>query len=111
MYIIVNHSAVETKFKCSGSIVNQHYSESTNIYIKLLHYRPWVKLWADSDGSISVEVPETWAHFYSNIREDGSRYQIMNSRGGVEGSFSASSNTLALISPYGFFNGTCTEIQ
>ena len=111
MYIIVNHSAIETQFKCKGVLVNQHSSEFTPLYVKMLRYRFWVNLWADTDGSMSVEIPEIWTHFYSKVRNEAAQYQMMNSQGGVEGVFSDSNDTFALVTPYGFFNGTCKEIK
>lgn len=111
MYIIVNHSAVETRYKCSGTVVSKQGSASTNLLIKLLHYRFWVNLWANSDASMNVEIPNKWVHFYSNIKEVEDQFQILNNTGSVQGSFLTSTKTLALQTPYGYFNGTCTEIR
>ena len=111
MYIIINHSAVEMKYECSGTVVNEQDSESTNLLIKLLHYRFWVNLWANSDASVNVEIPEKWAHFYSNIKEVEDKFQILNNMGTVQGSFLTSSKTLSLQTPYGLYKGTCKEIR
>ena len=49
---VVNFSAVETRFQCSGEIASQNTRQQTTIFMKLDEYRWWVGLWSESDGSV-----------------------------------------------------------
>lgn len=57
--IVVNFSAVETRFQCSGEISSHGNSQQDTIYMKLHEYRWWVGLWGDSDGSVWLGVCRT----------------------------------------------------
>ena len=109
--IVVNFSAVESSFKCSGQLSLDGNTQSKTIYMKLTQYRPWVGLWSDSSGSVNLEIPNEWVEYYEHVEEVGDQYQIFETypQKTLKGNFSLLSKTLAidLESPFGFFDGLC----
>lgn len=108
---IVNFSAVESNFRCSGEISLDGNTRSKTIYMKLTQYRPWVALWSDSNGAVSLEIPNEWVEYYGQVEKVGDQLQIFETypKKTLRGNFSLLSKTLAidLESPFGFFDGLC----
>lgn len=106
---VVNFSSVESHFQCSGKISSEAGSYPTTIYMKLAEYRWWVGLWGDSDGALWIEIPNKVVEYYGHVVEVGDQLQIFNSPKELKGNFSTLSKTLAISTPVGFFDGTCTK--
>ena len=104
---VANFSSVESRFSCSGEISHNGNTETSTIYIKLEEYRWWVGLWSDSDGNFFLEIPNTHVEYYSNVLDTGTQIQILGHQKELKGNFSKLSKTLALDTPFGFFDGTC----
>ncbi len=122
--IVVSFSAKETRFSCVGSIKMAEQADGLTIYVKLEEYRPWVGLWSDSAGSLSVEIPNNNFQYYNHIDVLVDQLRISNvgySEGKKEkdiaGYFSMLSKMLSLKlyivaeGKNGFFDGKCQEIQ
>lgn len=113
LLIIANLPAPESNFRCSGEMSDEGTTQPMTVYIKLAEYGWWVGLWSDSDGSLNVEIPNTWVGYYGHIEEVGDQLQIYNgySQKTLEGNFSTLSKTLALDTPFGFFEGECSAVN
>jgi hypothetical protein len=106
---VVNFSSVETRFECVGKTSTQAGSRPATIYIKLQTYRWWVGLWSESKGALDVEIPNSYVEYFGHIAHVGDQLQIFRSTRKLTGNFSMLSHTLALATPVGFFDGTCTK--
>lgn len=114
LVFVVNFSAVESRYECSGIITNDGNRQSFTLYAKLNTFRWWV-LWADSYGYLWVEVPGQTIEYFNYIRKIGDQLQILddNLRGSKEmrGNFSALSKYLSIkVAGVGFFDGSCKRI-
>ncbi|MCF6319035.1 MAG: hypothetical protein L3J83_07120 [Proteobacteria bacterium] len=108
---VANFSSVASNFQCTGEILVDEKPSSATIYIVLMEYRWWVGLWSESDGNIQLEIPNKTLSYYSHIVEAGNRFRIYNPPNEMKGYYSTLSNTLALKTPLGFFDGKCKEIK
>ena len=108
---VANFSSVASNYECAGEISFDESSESKTIYIVLEEYRWWVGLWSDSDGNVKLEIPNKHLDYYSHVVEVGSQLQIYDPPNEMKGHFSTLSKTLALKTPYGFFDGKCVGIK
>lgn len=110
-FFAANFSAAESNSQCSGEISFDGTTRPMTLYLKLTEYRPWVGLWSDSDGSITIEIPNEWVEYYGHIEEVGDQLQIYETypQKTLKGNLSMLSKALAvdLGSPFGFFDGTC----
>jgi hypothetical protein len=89
LYVVVYHSTFRDQLKCNGHWRNDPFAPEV-VYVRLTHYRSWVRLWSSSNGNvtaqasripISVYISETrkteggvFAHysFYDLPNEEGS---------------------------------------
>ena len=109
---VANFSSVASNFECSGNISSDGAAQPTTVYLVLEEYRWWVGLWSDSDGNVKLEIPNMWFDYFGHIKEVGNQRQIYKMKGEIlAGNFSASSKTLALNTPFGFFDGKCKNIN
>ena len=108
---VPSFSAEEFRFLCSRGISLWDFSHSATVYIKLTEYRWWIRLWKDSDGTISIELPSGLVPSYWHLVKTGDKFQIYDFRGDFQGDFSTLSNKLYIDnSPEGSFEGTCKRI-
>jgi len=110
-YVAVNFSSVTTKYECKGVFTLEGERTPKTIFIKVETFRSWVALWSSSDANVYVEVPNGWINVYFNVKKTGEQMQIFDSKNALVGNFSNLSKTLALKTPLGFFDGTCTAIE
>lgn len=105
--IVVNFSATESNFKCTGQISLNGDTQSKTVYIKLTQYRSWVGLWSDSKGNVRLEIPNEAVIYYSRINKTGDMFQIYRS-GELAGNFSKISKSLMIqADDFGIFDGSC----
>jgi hypothetical protein len=108
---VVNFSAVETRFQCSGEISSQNNRQQATIFMKLHEYMWWVGLWSDSDGSVWLEVPNRALEYFERVVEVGDQLQIYDYQRNPKGYFSSLSKTLAITSSAWSFDGTCKKVE
>jgi hypothetical protein len=109
--IVVNFSAVQTRYECPGTISRNGASETATLFVKVETYRWWVHLWADSDASFWYEIPSVTVGYFGDVIEVGDQLQIYEFQNkGIAGNFSTLSKALALKVPGGFFDGICKQI-
>ncbi|MDO8207750.1 MAG: hypothetical protein Q7T38_08025 [Gallionella sp.] len=108
---VVNFSAVETRFQCSGEISPQNNSQQATIFMKLHEYRWWVGLWSDSDGSVWVEVPNRTVEYFERVIEVGDQLQIYDYQRNLKGYFSSLSKSLSIKTAAWSFDGTCKKVE
>lgn len=108
---VVNFSAVETRFQCSGEISSHGKSRQATIYMKLHEYRWWVGLWNDSDGSVWLEAPNSSLEYFERVVEVGDQLQIYDYQKNPKGHFSSLSKTLAIATSIWSFDGTCKKVE
>lgn len=108
--IVVNFSASETRFQCSGKISSHGNSQQATIYMKLHEYRWWVGLWGDSDGSVWLEVPNRTFEYFEHVVEVGDQLQIYDYERNIKGNFSSLSKTLFITTSVWSFDGTCKRV-
>ena len=104
---VANFSSVSSNYECTGEISLGESKESKTLFIVLEEYRWWVGLWGNSDGNVQLEIPNEHAGYYSHVVEVGNQLQIYEPPNEMKGNFSTLSKTLALKTPYGFFDGKC----
>ena len=110
--VVVFFSSVETRYECSGTIVEKDAAAKATIYIKVERYRWWVKFWSSSDGSLWVEIPGRVYDYYSSLTSVGDQLQLSRTNEelkGLWGYYSFLSNTLILETSAGKFNGQCSK--
>jgi hypothetical protein len=107
--VLINFSSRDSRFKCTGNITVENKSpKAASIYIKLEKYRWWVGLWSDSDGSLWLEVPNSWSDYYNRIVDSGENLIIYDTyEKKLKGNFSMLSKTIAIETTVGYFVGTC----
>ena len=108
---VVNFSIVESRYECQGELTFMGEKEPKTVYTKLEEYRWWVGLWGESDGNLSLEIPNVYVDYYGHIKETGDQLQIYDWDMNLVGNFSTLSKTLALNSRMGFFDGACIKID
>ena len=108
---VVNFSSSSSKFECAGKITSGEKETPKTVYIELEEYRWWVSLWSNSDGNIQLEISNEHVGYYDHIVEVGNQLQIYDPPKEMKGNFSTLSKTLALKTPYGFFDGRCRSIK
>ena len=114
---VVNFSAVQSRFECSGEILlkgGEGATEPLTIYIRLEEYRWWVQLWGDSDGNLWVEIPNENFLSFNHLSEIGDQLQIFDGYGEemeLHGYFSKLSKFVSLKTPGGIFDGPCKSLQ
>jgi hypothetical protein len=110
LFVVINFSAVETRYECPGRFGNR---EPETVYFVLERYRWWVGLWGDSDGNLRLEVPNQWLGYYAHVTEVGDQLQIRLDRQDDEiaGQFSTLSKAFVLRTHLGPFDGVCTRIE
>jgi len=108
---VANFSSISSNYECLGEMSTGENKSSKTIYIVLEEYRWWVGLWSDSDGNLKLEIPNEHLDYYSQVVEVGNQLQIYDPPNEMKGHFSTLSKTLALKTPYGFFDGKCVAIK
>lgn len=108
---VANFSSAASNYECPGEISTGENKAPKTIYIVLEEYRWWVGLWSDSDGNLKLEIPNEHLDYYSHVVEVGNQLQIYDPPNEMKGHFSTLSKTLALKTPYGFFDGKCVAIK
>jgi hypothetical protein len=110
---VANFSAVESRFQCPGKLSSTDGSHPLTVFLKLEEYRWWVGLWSESDAAIHIEIPNTYADYFSDVKKVGDQYQIFDSSQTIKGNFSTLSKVLAinlhLRLQTDFFDGTCKK--
>ena len=106
---VANFSSVASTFECIGKTTTEGASQPSTIYIKLDEYRWWVGLWSESDASLHMEIPDSFVDYFGHVARVGDQYQIFDFNKNLKGNFSILSKALALSTPAGFFDGTCTR--
>jgi len=104
--VVANFSAVESCYECSGGISSEGGSRPITIYTKLEEYRWWIGLWGDSDGALYIEIPNKVVEYF-HVFEVGNQLQLFDDSKRLKGNFSTLSKTIAISTPFGFFDGTC----
>src|SRR3989344_2583957 len=98
--VVGNASIVESHYRCDGAWTgtSQGGDPSTTVYMKLQEYRWLMALRSESDGSVTVEIPNEWGEYFGVVERVGDQLQIYK-HGSVpelRGAFSTLSNTLAI---------------
>ncbi|MBX6334376.1 hypothetical protein IRY61_03500 [Candidatus Saccharibacteria bacterium] len=107
---VVNFSAVESRFECSGKITSNGIETPVKIFLKLETYRWWVGLWSDSSGSAWLEVPNQTVRYFGHITKARDILQLWDSPGKLSGNFSTLSGALGVhLGAFGAFEGTCKD--
>ncbi|MBT4922522.1 MAG: hypothetical protein HON23_05860 [Rickettsiales bacterium] len=105
--VLVFFSSSTTRYKCAGNIGD----ESLNVFMEIEKYS-WFVLWGDSDAVIYIEIPNRFVNYYHHVIDLGHQMQIYESDPiSLQGNFSQLSNTLALKTHYGFFDGVCSKVE
>lgn len=108
VYIVFAYfSTTSVNYECYGSVSGSSGRQNLSVFVRLDVYRPWVGLWSDSDGSMWVEIPNEFVDYHSSLQDVGTQMQILDD-GSPIGNFSKLSNTLAIQTVMGFFDGSCT---
>ncbi|MDG4885349.1 hypothetical protein [Mesorhizobium sp. WSM4884] len=113
-WLVANFSAVESRFQCDGQVAVQGKRQPMTLYMKLEEYRPWVRLWSDSDASLNLEAPSQWVDYYEHLEAIGDQLQIYETypQKALRGNFSRLSKTLALdLKVGGLFDGECKTMN
>ena len=106
---VANFSISASSFECAGKATTEGDSQPLTVYIKLDEYRWWVGLWSDSDASLHMEIPNHFVNYFGHLIRVGEEYEIFDFNKRLQGNFSTLSKSLALSTPAGFFDGTCTR--
>ena len=106
-FVVMNFSAKESTFVCSGTMNAAAGQSPAKVFFRITEYRWWVHLWSESDGSVSLEVPNTTVEYYGHVKVLGDQLQILRDPSSIKGSFSKLSHFLLLATPVGAFEGTC----
>lgn len=110
--IVVNFSSVTNKYECPGALSSSDGSKNpSTVYFVHEGYRWWVHLWSHSDGNIKLEIPNKTVEYYGHVVEVGTQIQIYDTPKDMKGNFSILSKTLAINTPFGFFDGKCEKIK
>lgn len=109
--VLANFSIVESRYQCSGETSAGESKTPKKLFLALETYRPWVNLWSNSDGNITIEIPNEVVRYYSHVEETGAQLQIYSSPNDLKGNFSTLSRSLSLDTPVGLFEGQCEAIQ
>lgn len=111
LFIVINFSVVETRYKCTGTTVSNGLFTPTTLYMKMGKYRWWV-LWGEkSDGLLWIEVPNITNEYYPRIDKTGDSFMVFDLEKHYKGKFSTLSKNLSLEIPTGLFVGDCVEIK
>jgi hypothetical protein len=78
--MVVNFSAVQSKYVCTGTFINSNILTDGEVFLQLEAYRPWVKLWSKSDGNLIVEAAGTT--YFEHLQKAGNIYGIFSKEGG-----------------------------
>ena len=113
LVVVANFSETETVLSCKGEITTEEQTRPSNLYISLNEYRWWVRLWSDSDGMMRAELSDGFTLLFLTLEDLGFVVHIYRGFPSDEdfelnGSYSKLSKTLKLVTPLGFFEGTCT---
>lgn len=108
--LVVNFSAVESKYACTGTLTGVPIPENSQVFVRLKDYRFWVGLWSKSDGDFWIEVPSLSVGYFSHLNKAGDTYGVFEAaEGRFAGNFSKLSGKLDLkITEKLAFEGTCT---
>lgn len=115
--VILFFSETQHKYECVGALkTSVDVKHGSKVYIVHNDYRPWVKLWSQSDGDVKIEVPGRWIQYYSYVEDTGnedSHLHIFNAKdGALVGFLSKLSNHfwINIASIESIFEGTCKKI-
>ena len=108
---ILNFSVTYYRYECNGTIQKNGVEENQTVFLKLGVLAFHTKLWADSDGSLWIELPNQWVDSYTDLDKVGESYQISSYEGALKGNFSTLSKTIMLDTEFGFYDGKCSEIE
>lgn len=107
--VLFKFSAVETRYRCKGSLVTDQQVQSTEVFLKRQSYRWWVSFWSQSQGSIWLEIPNRTVEYYNDV--SGTDLLGLSGSEGFRGTFSTLSNALQVNVPtIGNFTGVCQPI-
>jgi hypothetical protein len=108
--LLLKFSAVETRYRCTGSLATQGQTDNVEVFLKRQSYRWWVGLWSQSQGSFWLEIPNRTVEYYSNVT--GTDILGLSGSDGFRGTFSTLSNALQVNVPtVGNFTGVCQRIS
>ncbi|MBW9266757.1 MAG: hypothetical protein K1563_01225 [Candidatus Thiodiazotropha sp. (ex. Lucinisca nassula)] len=111
LLIVTNFSSVTTEIACSGEISTSNSGEPATLHAAIAEYRWWVGLWSDSDGDMTVEIPNQVSDYYGHLVKIGNQIQIHLAPGDIKGQYSMLSKSLNLELPTGSFEGECKKID
>lgn len=111
LYILFNHSIVESKFKCSGSYATKLGTQQSDAFIKMHRYRPWVHLWSHSDGAVWVEIPNHTFDYFGQVEIQDAGISIRDQNGSPVGFLSNVGNTVSISTQKWDYNGTYIELS
>ena len=105
--IAANFSVVQSKYVCTGTFINANILTKGEVFLQLDAYRPWVKLWSKSDGSLTVEAAGTT--YFEHLQKAENIYSIFSKAGGLlQGKISTLSGDFDLSVPNSInFGGRC----
>lgn len=109
LYVVFNHSARESRYRCFGTFSEQVGDTSTFVF-RLAEYRWWVGLWSDSDGELSGEIPNRLFVYFPELEVGSNAVRILRNDD-VAGLFSPLSGSLMLHMPPSVYSGQCEPIR
>ena len=114
LVVVVKYSSTTTVYECDGKqdyeLEGQPRSYLAKMFLKLEEYRWWVHLWSESDGFLTVEIPDDTNEFYEGIQDSGDMLEVWKD-GTRQGLFSRLSMRLSLKNPNGYYSGTCKRVD
>mgnify|MGYP001166096190 FL=1 len=111
VFYILNFSITYYRYECNGVIQKNGVEENQTVFLKLGVLAFHTKIWADSDGSLWIELPNQWVDSYTDLNKVGDSYQISSYKGALKGNFSTLSKTIMLDTEFGFYDGKCKELE
>lgn len=108
MYIVINHSVVETNHRCT-----MRSGEPATVFVKLQEYRRWVGIWSESEGRLWIEEDGGVLHYFSQLEIGAALIFIRRSESepSRSGKWSKVSNRLSVELAGRQFAGTCETVR
>jgi len=106
-FVVANFSSVQTTYKCSGSLFSGPTSSLEIANLRIETYRPWVGLWSESDGSLTLEIPHKTTEYFDHVQRSSINLQIGRLDSASFGTFSLISKTITISTGIGQYEGAC----
>lgn len=109
-YVLLYQSAVKTSLVCE--VADASGGAPFEITATLTKYRPWVRLWSDSQGMLWVERPAMWTTVYVYLEKLGDSWEIgKDEKSPPYGALNVVNKSLSLRVGNEFFEGKCKAVD